>query len=135
MESSETKIGLAVDAQARSTHDVRFRMRISGNQGIALGPGKVALLESVRQCGSITAAAKHLGMSYRRAWLLIDELNRSLSSPATVSAHGGNARGSCVLTPNGEEIVRLYREIEAQAYRSSERNIALLTSLMRSDTA
>ena len=60
---------------------------------IAIGPGKVSLLEAVRKHGSISAAARSLDMSYRRAWLLIDELNRSLKSPATISEQGGQSGG------------------------------------------
>src|ERR1700722_8608771 len=61
--------------------DVRFRLRITRDDTIALGPGKVTLLEAVREQGSISAAARSLNMSYRRAWMLVDELNQSLSSP------------------------------------------------------
>ncbi len=118
-------------ARAGESPDVRFRMRICRGDVVALGPGKVALLEAVREQGSITAAARHLGMSYRRAWLLIDELNRSLKSPATVSEQGGQSGGGCVLTPVGEAIVRLYREIDQEAHRAAAKQIAELTRLMR----
>ncbi|AOI68667.1 LysR family transcriptional regulator [Burkholderia multivorans] len=107
-------------------------MRIRKGDTVALGPGKVALLEAVREHGSISAAARSLGMSYRRAWLLIDELNRSLTSPATVSEQGGHSGGGCTLTPVGEEIVRLYRSIELQAQKHCAKQIAALTDLMQS---
>ena len=68
---------------------LRFRMRISDGDRIAVGPGKIALLKAIDRTGSITAAAKSLDMSYRRAWLLLDELNRSLARPAVDSAKGG----------------------------------------------
>lgn len=106
-------------------------MRILQGDAIAVGPGKVALLEAVRQQGSISAAARHLGMSYRRAWLLIDELNRTLTHPATVSEQGGQSGGGCVLTPVGENIVRLYREIEAKAQAACASEIAALTDLVK----
>jgi len=109
---------------------VQFRMRIRKGETVALGPGKVALLEAVREHGSISAAARSLEMSYRRAWLLIDELNRSLKSPATVSEQGGQSGGGCVLTPVGEEIIRLYRDVEAQAQHACARQITALTKLM-----
>ncbi|AOK15130.1 ModE family transcriptional regulator [Burkholderia cepacia] len=107
-------------------------MRIRKGDTIALGPGKVALLEAVREHGSISAAARSLKMSYRRAWLLMDELNRSLKSPATVSEHGGQSGGGSVLTPVGEEIIRLYRSIELQAQKHCAKQIAALTHLMQS---
>jgi molybdate transport system regulatory protein len=111
--------------------DVRFRLRITQGEAIALGPGKVTLLEAVRDQGSISAAARSLNMSYRRAWMLMDELNQSLSSPAMVSEHGGNTGGRSVLTPVGEEIVRLYRAIEAQAYAACADQIGALTGLLK----
>ncbi|RFU44832.1 LysR family transcriptional regulator [Paraburkholderia sp. DHOC27] len=106
-------------------------MRIRTGETVALGPGKVDLLEAVREQGSISAAARSLGMSYRRAWLLIDELNKSLKSPATVSEQGGQSGGGCVLTPVGETIVRLYREVEAQAQKSCAKQISELTRMIR----
>ena len=64
----------------------RFRLRVTAGDAIFVGPGKVALLEAIRDTRSITAAAKSMGMSYRRAWVLIDELNRSLAAAAVTSA-------------------------------------------------
>ena len=71
------------------TFNVKFRLRIYRDEGIAIGPGKIALVEAIAETGSISAAARHLGMSYRRAWLLVDELNRALRKPAVVGAAGG----------------------------------------------
>jgi len=115
----------------RSEPDVRFRMRVIQDGTIALGPGKVQLLEAVREHGSISAAARSLGMSYRRAWLLMDELNRALESPATVSEHGGQSGGGSTLTPVGEEIIRLYRGIEARAAAACAPEIDALKKLVK----
>lgn len=92
---------------------VRFhiRDRDKGTE-LAIGPGKVALLEAIAQTGSITSAAKTLGMSYRRAWLLVDETNRCLIRPAVETAAGGQKGGGTVLTPAGVELVRRYRALE-----------------------
>jgi molybdate transport system regulatory protein len=117
---------------AKRRPEVRFRMRIRNGDAVALGPGKVDLLEAVREYGSISAAARSLDMSYRRAWLLIDELNRSLKSPATHSEQGGQSGGGCTLTPVGETIIRLYRDVEEEAQRSCAKQIAELTRLIRS---
>ncbi len=106
-------------------------MRIIQDGTIALGPGKVSLLEAVREHGSISAAARSLNMSYRRAWLLMDELNRALASPATVSEHGGQSGGGSMLTPVGEEIVRLYRGIEARAAAVCEAEIEALVKFLK----
>jgi molybdate transport system regulatory protein len=116
---------------ASHTPHVKFRMRICKGETVALGPGKVSLLEAVREYGSISAAARSLDMSYRRAWMLLDELNSSLKSPATVSEQGGNSGGGCTLTPVGEAIIRLYREIEIEAQRSCSKQIEALKRLMQ----
>jgi len=117
---------------AKARPEVRFRMRIRHGESVALGPGKVDLLEAVREYGSISAAARSLDMSYRRAWLLIDELNRSLKSPATHSEQGGQSGGGCTLTPVGETIIRLYREVEEEARRGCSKQIGALLKLIRS---
>ncbi len=109
---------------------LRFRVRITDGDSIAVGPGKIALLEAVAQTGSITAAAKQLDMSYRRAWLLLDELNRSLCEPAVDSAKGGAAGGGSVLTDAGRELVALYRRIETTAAESCRGDIRKLMKLL-----
>ncbi|WP_347558061.1 LysR family transcriptional regulator [Robbsia sp. KACC 23696] len=110
---------------------VRFRMRIHHEGSIAIGPGKIALLEAVRLQGSISGAARHLNMSYRRAWMLIDELNRTLASPATHAEMGGQRGGGCVLTPVGEQIIALYRGIEETAYAACASQIDAMDQLLK----
>ncbi|WP_429281422.1 winged helix-turn-helix domain-containing protein [Paraburkholderia sp. GAS41] len=121
----------STSSRSKARPEVRFRMRIRKGDTVALGPGKVELLEAVREHGSISAAARSLDMSYRRAWLLIDELNKSLKSPATLSEQGGQSGGGCVLTPVGETIVRLYREVEAQAEAACAKQIDELIRLIK----
>src|ERR1700710_132475 len=94
----------ATSSLSRQTEG-RFRMRIRQADAVAIGPGKIDLLEAVHEHGSISAAARSLGMSYRRAWLLIDELNRTLKAPATVSEAGGAAGGGGVRAPGGGKII------------------------------
>jgi len=110
--------------------DLRFRIRVLRGDAIAVGPGKVALLEAVDATGSITGAAKALDMSYRRAWLLVDELNRSLRAPAVESAKGGERGGASSLTPTGRRLVEVYRGIEAEAARACRAQIAQLMALL-----
>jgi molybdate transport system regulatory protein len=131
MATSLTSTPDANDAAEHQPAEVRFRMRIRTGEHIAIGPGKISLLEAVRERGSISAAARSLEMSYRRAWLLIDELNKSLKSPATISEQGGQSGGGCVLTPVGEEIVRLYREVERIAEQACEQQIASLVGMLK----
>ncbi len=108
-----------------------FRLRVTLGEVIAIGPGKVRLLEAVQETGSITAAAKSIGMSYRRAWLLLDELNGSLRSPAIESAKGGSAGGATTLTDVGLQVVALYRHIEATAASACEADLKRLLGLLR----
>ncbi|VCU68340.1 Molybdenum-pterin-binding protein MopA [Pigmentiphaga humi] len=110
----------------------QFRLRVYRDAGIAIGPGKIALLEAILQAGSITAGAKQMGMSYRRAWLLVDELNRSLSEPAVESATGGAHGGGTVVTEAGRELIRRYRSIEAKAHAAAADDIAAVTALLAS---
>jgi len=109
---------------------VRFRMRITVADVIAIGPGKVALLEAVRDHGSISSAARGLDMSYRRAWVLIDETNRSLKSPAVASGHGGQNGGGSVLTPVGEQVIALYRTIEEKVAKACAGELRSLRRLL-----
>jgi len=108
----------------------RFRLRINKGEEIAVGPGKVALLEAIIAAGSITAAAKDLGMSYRRAWLLVDDMNRCFKKPVVDSAKGGKEGGGTVVTPTGHEVVALYRGIEAQAQKAAGADLAKLTRML-----
>jgi len=113
---------------------VRFHIRESGpTTELAIGPGKVALLEAIQETGSITSSAKRLGMSYRRAWLLVEETNRCLVRPAVQTASGGKDGGGTSLTPLGVELVRRYRALERQTGAAVNRNLkSLLRTLPRS---
>jgi len=108
----------------------RFRLRINVGDMIAVGPGKVALIEAIGATGSITEAAKSLGMSYRRAWLLLEELNRALQCPAVASAKGGLRGGGSQLTDAGFQLIETYRQIEATAARACEDDMKKLLSLL-----
>ena len=110
--------------------DARFRLRISKGEEIAIGPGKVALLQAIAETGSITGAAKQLGMSYRRAWLLVDDMNRCFKKPVVDSAKGGKEGGGTVVTDIGLEVIRLYRGIEAQAQKAATKDMEKLTRLL-----
>jgi molybdate transport system regulatory protein len=104
--------------------EVRFQIRDKRRTTpLAIGPGKVALLEAIARTGSITAAARTLGMSYRRAWLLVDETNRCLLRPAVQAAAGGRHGGGTVLTPTGVELVRRYRALERETEMAVARQL------------
>ncbi|MBS0454330.1 MAG: LysR family transcriptional regulator [Proteobacteria bacterium] len=109
---------------------LRFRVRVTSGDQIAVGPGKIALLEAIEHTGSITAAAKSLDMSYRRAWLLLDEMNRSLREPAVSTSQGGSSGGGAVLTDSGRKLVALYRRIEEEAASACKQDIRTLMGLL-----
>jgi len=113
-----------------SSYRVQFRMRVYRDGGIAIGPGKVALLEAIARTRSISAAARELGMSYRRAWLLVDELNRSLREPAVETAVGGTHGGGTVVTDNGLALIRRYRAIEAAAAAAAADEIKAIKRML-----
>lgn len=90
-------------------------IRLDLAQGRRIGPGKIALLEQIDATGSISAAGRALGMSYRRAWRLVEELDLMFTQPVVASHPGGTGGGGTALTIFGRTLVRSYREIEARA--------------------
>ena len=123
--------GQARLVQAGKRPQVRFRLRVTSGDAIAVGPGKIALLEAIRKTHSLIAAAKSIDMSYRRAWILVDELNASLKEPAVRSLKGGEHGGGSELTAVGESLVGIYRSIEAQAATACAADIRALLKLLR----
>jgi molybdate transport system regulatory protein len=108
-----------------------IRLRIDLGPDSALGPGKIALLERIEATGSLSQAARELGMSYRRAWLLLADINRMFTDPATTASVGGSGGGGAQLTDLGRAIVRAYREIEEAAEKAASARIAWLASCRR----
>ena len=101
-------------------------IRIDFGADVRLGPGKVRLLECIAEHGSISAAGRALAMSYRRAWLLVDELNRSFVEPVVAAQPGGRSGGGATLTPFGGRVVACYREIERDAATAATERLAEL---------
>jgi molybdate transport system regulatory protein len=91
---------------------IRFRVDL-GEEG-AIGPGKIALLEHIGRGGSLSQAARELGMSYRRAWLLLDSLNHCFRERVAVTARGGRRGGGATLTAFGLRLIRAYRDFDAE---------------------
>lgn len=110
-----------------------LRLRIDFDSGGSLGPGKVRLLEAVRATGSISAAARALDMSYRRAWLLVDDLNRMFREPVVSAAIGGKRGGGTELTAFGEHLIAEYRAIERETFAAAEARIAGLEAALSPD--
>jgi molybdate transport system regulatory protein len=96
----------------------RPRIRIKAGKDIALGPGKVDLLEAIETTGSISAAARELGLSYRRAWDLVDTMNHCFKHPLVARVKGGKGGGGAQLTDEGRDILKLYRTMETKALKA-----------------
>jgi len=109
----------------------RLSIRIDLASGDRIGPGKIALLEAIRSTGSISAGARSLGMSYRRAWLLVEEINHALREPAVTAETGGRRGGGAALTPVGERVVDLYRAIETHARTAAGGEFRAIGKLVR----
>ena len=107
-------------------------MRVLLGAVIAMGPGKADLLEAIEISGSISAAAKSLGMSYRRAWVLVDTMNRCFREPVVTAAIGGSGGGGAEVTPYGREILQRYRAMEARAVAAVARDIEEFSAFLRS---
>ncbi|MEZ5755829.1 MAG: LysR family transcriptional regulator [Paracoccaceae bacterium] len=96
----------------------RLRIRIVFGEAEMMGPGKAELLERIERTGSIAAAGREMGMSYKRAWELIGTLNAMFRAPVVTSTRGGPRGGGAVLTETGHQVLRLYRAFEAEAARA-----------------
>jgi molybdate transport system regulatory protein len=108
-------------------------IRIDLENGDRIGPGKIALLEAIRATGSISAAARKIGMSYRRAWMLVEEINHALRDPAVAAETGGRRGGGAAVTPAGEQLVGLYRTIESHARTAAGSEFKAIGRLVRPD--
>lgn len=106
------------------------RLRIVFGPGGRLGPGKADLLERIRDTGSIAAAGRDMGMSYRRAWSLVETLNAMFRDPLVVRTRGGPGGGGAEVTETGLRVLALYRALEAEADRAGKPLVAELTGLL-----
>lgn len=106
-----------------------FRIRFGGPDMI--GPGKAELLERIAATGSIAAAARDMGMSYKRAWTLIETLNAMFDMPLVESTRGGQAKGGAVLTERGRAVLAEYRAIEAVAQDLTRAHLERLQGWLR----
>ena len=111
---------------------LRLSIRLDLANGKHIGPGKIALLEAIRSKGSITIAAQHLGMSYRRAWLLVQSINDALQHPAVTTSIGGrHGSSSATVTSVGEEVIKLYHSIEGRTHTSAHQEFLAIAGLSR----
>ncbi|MFO8154945.1 MAG: winged helix-turn-helix domain-containing protein [Pseudomonadota bacterium] len=106
------------------------RLRVLLGEAIAIGPGKAQLLERIEATGSISAAARTMGMSYRRAWLLVDTMNQCFHEPLVETAAGGKGGGGARVSPLGHEVLARYRAMERRAAAAVEDAMAEFRTLM-----
>jgi molybdate transport system regulatory protein len=109
----------------------RPRIRVQLGSAFAIGPGKADLLQAVADSGSISAAARRLDMSYRRAWLLLDTMNRCFREPVVDTATGGKGGGGAQITTFGKTVLSSYRKMEARALASMAKQMPDFSRLLR----
>ena len=111
----------------------RPQLRILLGAATAMGPGKADLLEAIAGTGSISAAARGMGMSYRRAWLLVEAMNRSFRAPLVAAEAGGRGGGGARVTEYGVHVLRRYREMEETAASSIADELNAFADLLATD--
>jgi molybdate transport system regulatory protein len=111
--------------------NTRLTLRVDFGSKRSIGPGKIRLLEEIGKGGSISQAGRALGMSYRRAWLLIDDLNRSFRQAVVQAKTGGSQGGGAVLTEFGSQLVRDYRAIETAASGAAKTRLRRLEAALQ----
>lgn len=99
---------------------LKIKLQIMCGSEIAMGPGKADLLEAIDREGSISGAGRALGMSYRRAWSLVDVMNRCWHEPLVAALPGGSAASGAQITPLGRKILHHYRSLQAHTVRAAE---------------
>ena len=109
----------------------RLTLRVDLGSGRALGPGKIRLLEAIEKTGSISQAGRTLGMSYRRAWLLVDDMNNCFRDPVIAAQPGGAHGGGATLTRFGQQLVERYRAIEADALVATRKHLHDLEAALK----
>ena len=99
------------------------RFRIDFTEHSSVGPGKITLLEAIRDTGSLSQGARNVGMSYRRAWLLVESLRQSFREPVTVASTGGKDGGGMLVTEFGDALIKGYRQLERDFSTLAERRL------------
>lgn len=117
------------------TDSKTLRVRVMQGDTIAFGPGKADLLQAIAQTGSISGAAREMAMSYRRAWLLVEEMNRCFASPLVATATGGARGGGAAVTELGQEVLARYRRMQKKAATAIAADLRHLHSLMQQPEA
>ncbi|GGO99131.1 winged helix-turn-helix domain-containing protein [Stakelama pacifica] len=113
---------------------LKLKLQLFCGDAIAIGPGKADLLDAIARGGSISAAGREMGMSYRRSWLLVDEMNRCWSAPLVEAHPGGGKRRGARLTATGERVLALYRALERELESAAKGgSFAALAEMIRTE--
>lgn len=119
------------EAPAMHHPEIQCRVRVARGIDIAVGPGKMELLQAIRDSGSISGGARRMGMSYRRAWMLVETMNSCFASPLVATSTGGRAGGGAKVTAEGETVLRVYAAMMAEVEAVAQRHLTpLLPSLV-----
>lgn len=119
-----------LSASGKSNIVCRSRFRITAGGEIALGPGKVDLLEAIEKKGSISGAAREMGLSYRRAWQMVSAMNTCFRSPIVECSKGGKGGGGAQVTPLGQRVTELYRAMESKAKKATQAEWSAIRKLL-----
>jgi len=103
-----------------------LHLRVVLGGAVAIGPGKAELLAGIAETGSIAAAGRRMGMSYKRAWLLVEDMNTMFCQPLVDAAKGGAGGGGAALTPLGRRMLAAYRDLEVAAAKAGARELAAM---------
>jgi molybdate transport system regulatory protein len=122
------------DAMKAGNRTRGARLRVVLDPDIAIGPGKADILEGIRDTGSIAAAGRRMGMSYKRAWLLVETMNACFKRPLVETSRGGRSKGGAVLTATGDEVLERYRAMERLTEDATRGEMRALRRLL-SDTS
>ena len=107
------------------------KLRVMLGSEIAMGPGKAELLQAIAESGSISASARRMGMSYRRAWMLVDTMNRCFREPVVISAAGGPGGGGARVTAFGREVLERFQAMQRRLDRALDPELDRFAALLR----
>ena len=110
--------------------EISIKIRLHHHDAIAFGPGKADLLDAIQSTGSISAAGRKMGMSYKRAWDLVQTMNQSFKQPLVSTSKGGSQKGGASLTTMGEQVLEQYRQIEQSAADITAERLQTLCKLL-----
>ena len=96
-----------------------LKIKIEVNDNLNIGPGKIALMESIISCGSISSAAKKMGMSYRKAWKLVNQINNASNVKIIITNTGGKGVGGTKVSSDGISFIKAFRNIEKKAFKEA----------------